>query len=59
MVDLIILLFIALKWISSLYQLYGLITVLIYSRKTGGNKFKHLGVIIEFLVDKTWSNLEP
>ena len=44
-----------------------LISVLVYNRKTGGNKVKHLGVnkvkhlgvIIKFLVDKTWSSPEP
>ena len=35
-----------------------LITVLIYSRKTGGNKVKQLGVIIKFLFNKTWSSPE-
>ena len=44
-----------------------LISVLVYSRKTRGNKVKHLGVnevkhlgvVIKFLVDKTWSSPEP
>ena len=36
-----------------------LVSVLIYSRKTEGDKVKHLGVIIKFLVDKTWSSPEP
>ena len=36
-----------------------LISVLIYRRKIGDNKVKHLEVIIKFLVDKAWSSLEP